>query len=144
MDKCKFCYHEELVRNGFARGAQRYRCKHCYRSQIAGDEREAYGNDVRRQALAMVLSGTAMREVARTLGISRQLIAKWTGRPDRIIERELRNLHVNSKEIGAMDNKDLPQYLQKKSRKQHYGWVIVGTEVTLVCLQKPPTATIER
>ncbi len=40
MEKCKFCLGESLVKNGFVRGFQRYRCNHCGNNQIAGDRRE--------------------------------------------------------------------------------------------------------
>ena len=42
MEKWKHCQGNKLVKNGFERNKQRYRCKECHRTCRAGDERVKY------------------------------------------------------------------------------------------------------
>lgn len=136
MEKCKTCFGERLVKNGFVRGQQRYRCQHCGKNQIMGDRREKHDNAVRRKALAMHLDSHGIRRIGRALKVPHQLVAKWVEDPDGIIAREIRNLHMVPRTIGMLEMDKLLAYARKNSAKHAYGWLWIGNEMKLLRLGK--------
>jgi transposase-like protein len=89
MENCKFCVGKELVKSGFVRGKQRYKCSSCGKNQIAGDRREKYPNSIRRQALEMYLNSSGIRSIGRVLKVPYQLVGKWVENAGKIVEREI-------------------------------------------------------
>jgi transposase len=76
---CKRCHSENVVKNGEARGQQRYRCKDCRYNFIVGDRRV---NDslVAKKALAVILyslSKASFSMLGRIFGVSRTLTYRW-------------------------------------------------------------------
>ena len=39
MPECKFCKSQKIVKSGFVRSKQRYKCKECGKNFVVGDER---------------------------------------------------------------------------------------------------------
>ena len=75
---CKQCGAYKIVKNGKARGFQRYRCKDCYFSFIEGDRRQK--TPVEAQALAVLLYGMGRSSygcIAKLLKVSRTAVYKW-------------------------------------------------------------------
>ena len=134
MVKCKFCSEEGLVKNGFARGKQRYRCKSCGKNQVFGDKREKYSNAIRRQAIEMYLNSCGLRSIGRVLKVPYQLVSKWIEGAGKIVEREILNLQTESREISILEMDELYTYIQKKSAKHEFGWLLIGTEAMLLQL----------
>ena len=54
-----------MVKNGFARGKQRYLCKGCGKNGIQGDERLRHSSAVQFQAVMMALNGVGHRSIGR-------------------------------------------------------------------------------
>ena len=67
--KCKYCGCEELCRNGFVRGVQRYLCKECKRNCTIF-KHSGYPLDRRIQALRLYLEGLGIRAIGRFLKVS--------------------------------------------------------------------------
>lgn len=134
MEKCKYCLGEKFVKNGFVRGVQRYRCTHCGKNQIKGDKRERYDNKTRGQALAMYLDSSGIRSIGRVLKVPHQSVSKWVENAGKIVEREIMNLHMAPRTISILGMDELFTYVQKKSAKCEYGWLLIGTETKLLQL----------
>ena len=134
MESCKFCFGEVLVRSGFVRGKQRYKCKDCGKNQVLGDAREKYTNAVRRQAIAMYLNSMGLRAIGRVLGIPYQLVARWVEHAGEIVEQEILKLQAEPRNIAILEMDELYTYIKKNSSKYEYGWLLIGTEARLLRL----------
>ena len=134
MEKCKYCLGEKFVKNGFVRGVQRYRCNHCGKNQIKGDKREKYDNKTRGQALAMHLNSSGFRSIGRALKLPHQSVSNWVENAGKIVEREIMNLHMTPRSISILEMDELFTYVQKKSAKCEYGWLLIGAEAKLLRL----------
>lgn len=131
---CKYCYDERLVKNGFVRGQQRWRCQSCFRNQVAGDKRTKYDNKIKHQALAMYLNSSGIRSIGRVLKVPHQLVAKWIENAGRLVEQEILNLRMTPRNISILEMDELFTYVQKNSGKYEYGWLLIGTEMKLLRL----------
>jgi transposase-like protein len=134
MEKCKYCYDERLVKNGFVRGKQRFRCQSCFKNQVPGDERAKYDNALRRRAMAMYLNSSGIRSIGRVLKVPHQLVARWIENAGKIVEREIMNLHLQPRNISILEMDELFTYVQKNSGTHEYGWLLIGTEMKLLRL----------
>jgi len=80
MITCKHCQSGQFVRNGTVRGGeQRYRCKRCGFTFIAGDDRKSPSLPVKR-ALALILyslRAASFDRLSHIFGVSRSLIHSW-------------------------------------------------------------------
>lgn len=134
MHHCKYCYDERLVKNGFVRGKQRYRCQSCFKNQVIGDKRGKYSNSIKHQALAMYLNSNGIRSIGRVLNVPHQLVAKWIALAGKLVEQEILNLHITPRNISILEMDELFTYVQKNSGKYEYGWLLIGTEMKLLRL----------
>ncbi len=134
MDACKFCGGERLVKNGYVRKVQRYRCAGCGKNQVRGDRRVKYDNATRKQALAMYLNSSGLRSIGRVLGVPFQLVSKWVADAGRIVEEEILKLRMNPRHVSILEMDELFTYVQKNSSRYAYGWLLIGTEMKLLRL----------
>jgi transposase-like protein len=134
MEKCKFCGCELVVKNGFVRNKQRYRCAECGKNQVAGDLRVKYDNATRHQALAMYLNSSGLRSIGRVLGVPFQSVSKWIANAGRIVEQEILKLRMNPRHVSILEMDELFTYVQKNSSRYEYGWLLIGTEMKLLRL----------
>ena len=134
MENCKYCYDTRLVKNGFVRGKQRWRCQSCFRNQVSGDGRKQYDNAVKRQALAMYLNSGGIRSIARVLNVSHQAVANWVENAGKIVEHEILNLHMTPRNISILEMDELYTFIQKNSNRHAFGWLLIGTEMRLLRL----------
>jgi len=132
MKECKFCNCQKLVKNGFTRGFQRYKCKECHRSQCSGDKRVRYDNKTRYMALAMYLNSSGFRSIGRVLGVPFQLVHHWVKRAGELVEEEAAKRLNPAREIPVLEMDELYTYIQKKSGKSEYGLLWIGTEMRLL------------
>lgn len=134
MESCKYCYDERLVKNGFVRGKQRWRCQSCFRNQVVGDRRKQYDNAIKRHALAMYLNSSGIRSIGRVLKVSHQSVANWVENAGKIVEQEILNLHMTPRNISILEMDELYTFIQKNSAKHEFGWLLIGTEMKLLRL----------
>ena len=79
MLTCKNCHSNEIVRNGFVRGKQRYRCKSCSVNFVQGDGR-TNSRIAGKKALVVLLYAlgkASFNMLGRLLGHSPSLIYRW-------------------------------------------------------------------
>jgi transposase-like protein len=134
MDICKFCSGDNLVKSGFVRGLQRYKCKYCGKNQVSGDKRAKYSNAIRRQAISMYLNSCGLRSIGRVLEVPYQLVAKWVENAGEIVEQEILKLQAEPRNITILEMDELYTYIKKNSVKYEYGWLLIGTEAKLLRL----------
>jgi len=131
---CKYCLDARLVKNGFVRGKQRFRCQSCFKNQVAGDERAKYSNELKRTAIAMYLNSSGIRSIGRVLDVPFQLVAKWIENAGKIVSQEILVRQMEPRHIGILEMDELYTYCQKNSSKCEYGWLLIGTEMKLLRL----------
>ena len=134
MKKCKFCKSEKLVRNGKARGKQRYLCNNCKREQTEGDGRIRYENKLKRCAIVLYLEGNGLRGIARILSeifdakIYFQTIAKWLKQAGHIVEEEVKSMrnNENNNNIEIVEMDELFTFIKKNKIRSEYGLLLTG------------------
>ena len=92
--KCKSCSSMQYVKNGFVRGLQRYKCKHC--SQNFTDTKPQ-GKPDSIKALAVLLYGicnASQGMIARLLSVSHVSIYRW-------IRKEAENINLPKTHMDA-------------------------------------------
>lgn len=75
--KCPKCKWQYSVRDGYAKGLQRYKCKNCnYRYTV--DAAPKLSDHLRRVALILYLEGYSLRDIAKYTGVhSHNTIVHW-------------------------------------------------------------------
>lgn len=132
--QCKYCLDSRLVKNGFVRDKQRYRCQSCFKNQVMGDERVKYNNEIRRQAIAMYLNSSGIRSIGRVLNVPFQLVSQWIENAGKIVGQEVLNRQMQPRHINILELDELFTYIQKNSSKSEFGWLLIGTEMKLLRL----------
>lgn len=73
---CKYC-GKDCIKNGKEKnGQQRFKCKHCKKSQQANYVYHAYDQDLNNSIIALTKEGVGIRATARLLGISPTTLIK--------------------------------------------------------------------
>lgn len=137
MENCKFCGSENLVKKGFVRGNQRFKCKNCKREQLEKDGRQKYSQKIIKTAFILFSEGNNYRTIARILSkvfrkkISYQLVIHWIRNkvvqmPENTIEND------KKREIAVVEMDELYTFFKKKRITSEYGLLL--TETACVCL----------
>ncbi len=76
---CKRCGSESVVKNGFARGSQRYRCKGCSLNFVEGDQRRKPQTAVKKALCVIMysLGKASFSMLGKILGHSPSIIYRW-------------------------------------------------------------------
>ena len=85
---CKKCNSRKVIKNGFVRGAQRYKCKKCGYNFIKGDKRVNQETSIKR-AFAIILYSLGKASygfIAKLFGVSSVAVYKWIKKEARIID----------------------------------------------------------
>ena len=69
------CSGEEIIKNGFIQGHQRYKCKGCGFNFTKGYRGKPL--ELRQQALKLYLEGMGFRAIGRVLEVSNVTVLKW-------------------------------------------------------------------
>ena len=79
MNQCPTCQSSEnQVKNGYtAAGSQLVKCKNCGRKYTPSPQLIGYDQDLREQAIRLVLDGSSQRQAARHTGVSHDTVANW-------------------------------------------------------------------
>ena len=83
---CPFCSSVDNTKDGFARGRQRYECKHCqyhYTVTRRSNERPA---ETRQLALELYLEGLGFRAIGRILKVSNTAVLGWVKKYGKSVE----------------------------------------------------------
>jgi transposase-like protein len=128
MIACKHCQSGQFVRNGTVRGGeQRYRCKRCGFTFIAGDDRKSPSLPVKR-ALAIILyslRAASFGRLSHIFGVSRSLIHSWVNTQETSIPpREVKGT------IEEMVSDEMLQFINAcASRSASKPWIVAQGEL---------------
>lgn len=76
MTVCKFCQSDQLCKNGFVRGLQRYKCKSCKKNFTITPLRGVPEKD-KLKAIVLYSSGLSMNRISKLFGVSATAVLKW-------------------------------------------------------------------
>lgn len=86
---CKHCGSENIVKDGYVAGKQRWKCKNCNKTTREGDARRKYKTWQKILAIKLKREGKSMSEIVRLTGAPRSLINYWLRNYLKIIKQEI-------------------------------------------------------
>ena len=92
MEKCKHCAGNKLIKNGFEKSKQRYKCKCCKRTCREGDERVKYTLEKKIRVLKWYLEGAGIRSIERMEEVSATLIVYWIRKMGSMLREKIESL----------------------------------------------------
>jgi transposase-like protein len=98
---CSRCQKQNIVKAGFTRGVQRYKCKDCNYFFIEVDRR-SYPKEMKIRAIQLYLEGLGFRAIERLLGISDTTVLLWVKELGKTIQ-ELEPFHPAKVELLELD-----------------------------------------
>ena len=153
---CKHCGGNHLVKNGLDKYSnQRYKCKNCGKTFIAGDKRIKHSLILRKIAVIAYLSGTSLRGIQRILNISHNIklsfcvINNWIKNAHNVLEEENQKRKEEIPKTGEktiipiIEMDELYTYAKKNQKIQkekntminEYGLLWTGSEMKLLHLK---------
>ena len=118
--KCLKCGSEAIVKNGFMKGLQRYKCKNC---SYQFTQETPRGKPLKDKVLALTLylSGLSMNMTGQIVGVSAQSVMRWIKMfYDKYAEMPLPEGTVQEVEIDEMHH-----YLSKKNTSFGSGKLLI-------------------
>lgn len=130
MEKCKKCSSKSLVKAGFARGLQKFKCKICKSFQIIGDKRCKYSSKIKTLAMLMYLENVGLRSIGRILNIPYQTISKWI----KIEGLKVEQIAEKTEEIEVLEIDEIVTFCKKNFVKFGYGLQLteIGTKLLIL------------
>lgn len=118
MKNCPKCKSERLVKNGFQRGKQRYKCKECGFNPTV--EEVGYPEEFRAKILAIYLEGVGIRAISRIFKISVGSVINW-------IREAGENLGKpkQAKSVEIMELDEMHHWVGSKKRQSGSGSLFV-------------------
>jgi transposase-like protein len=145
--KCKFCSGLKIVKNGFVRNSQRYKCGSCGKNFIKGDKRENefYSNQTRNMVIRMYLNNCGIRRIAHILKLPLSTTFGWIKKAGKIVDEMVKNKNEEFDKIEILEMDELFTYIKKNQeqiKKQgkelenipEYGLLWIGTDLKLLRL----------
>lgn len=118
---CPKCQHEQVVKNGFVKGAQRWKCKGCtYEFTRLTPKGKPIA--LKAWAIALVVSGLSFRAVGRLLKVSGNAVANWVQlRADQLPDPP------EPAQVTAIEVDELWHFIQKRQTHSGYGlpWIVI-------------------
>jgi transposase-like protein len=115
MEKCKHCAGNKLIKNGFEKSKQRYKCKCCKRTCREGDERVKYTLEKKIRVLKWYLEGAGIRSIERMEEVSATLIVYWIRKMGSMLREKIESTKVpeKAKDVEILEVDELFSYCQK-------------------------------
>jgi len=128
MKQCKNCHSEEVIKNGRARGVQRYKCKVCGLNFVEGDRRQKPQTAVKK-ALCVILYSlgkTSFSMLGKILHHSPSIIYRWVVEAMAKTEEPLVSSNIQEIEFDEMWH-----FLQKKVKNSGLSkpWIVAQGEL---------------
>lgn len=120
MQKCPKCFGENIVKSGYIKDKQRYKCKNCqyfFTVEKLGKQIDDYYVT---KALQLYLEGLSFREIERIIGVSHVSVASWVKKYN-IQRPTISNSKSNYK---IFKKNELIDYLQQENQLQGAGFII--------------------
>ena len=112
---CEKCRSEKISKNGHNRGAQRYVCKEC--GVTFSEKPPQYSEEVKKQAIEMVLNGVGIRETARFVKSSHTTVINWLREAHRILQAVKKEEKV-SERADIIEFDEIYTFVKKKDNGQ--------------------------
>jgi transposase len=136
--KCKKCKGNKIVKAGFVRGYQRYKCKECL---YYFTDTPIRGHSLCEKLLSLQLyaSGLSLRRIGYLLQVSQVTIQKWI---QKLVPELCPKLQPEGR-VLVMEMDEMWHYLQSKKTNSGYGKLCVVIPVDLltgnlgVVIEKP-------
>ena len=74
---CPQCNSSNIIKSGFAKGRQRFKCKQCNYQFTSFSQERGKPLWMKLEAVLMYLSGMSMNAAAKILGVSAQSVLNW-------------------------------------------------------------------
>ena len=114
--KCPKCANNQYVRNGYAKGKQRYKCKLCS-CNFTRSSRHGYSVEVKFQAIHRVHYGFSARDTADALKISHVSIMRWVSKTAKLVNTMRKRVETDKNVfVRIMREKELFDYLEQNSK----------------------------
>ena len=120
LENCKYCGCSGVWKFGVVNGKQRYKCKHCARSQSEIDGREKYSAQERKFAITLYLEGNGFRRIARIMTktfekeFRHQTIQYWIKKAGIQVLKQAKE-RVTSAKMEVLEMDELYTYVKKKT-----------------------------
>lgn len=122
MELCRFCHSDLVIKSGFVRDKQRYKCKLCSKHFIVNLSPRGIAPQVKIQALLMIKEGMGFRSTARILGVSLTAVLNWFKHKALMIKQIVDHQTIEDiKEIDVVEIDEMWHYNQKNKEKYGYG-----------------------
>jgi transposase-like protein len=121
--KCSKCTSENSVKNGFAKGRQRFRCKNCGNNYSVEQKSTAKLPSVRRMGLMMYLEGIGFNSIGRLLGVSHVAVIKWIKKYGSQL-----NEVKNESPVEVVEVDEMHSYIMSKKTTVGYGLQLIERE----------------
>jgi transposase-like protein len=122
--QCPRCKSESYYKNGFMKGAQRYKCKECKYSYTKNTTKRGYDNiELKREVLRYYLEGIGFRRIERLLGVNYGTAYNWV----KIAGKKAKEIIENDsklKNVDVLELDELCTYVKKKPKNISYGQLL--------------------
>jgi transposase len=128
MISCKNCQQTHIIKNGFVRGKQRYKCQQCHYNFVVGDARHKAETEIKK-ALSVILYALGKSSfgfLAKLFGVSRTTTYYWIRDIAQTIDTP-----VIPDDVQAIDFDEMWHFLQSKKRNSGSSkqWIIAQGEL---------------
>lgn len=111
-DRCLKCHSPHRVKNGKAKGQQRYKCKECA-YQYTRITPRGFSTKDKTLALILYLSGVSMNMTAQIIGTTAQSVMRWI----KEFYEHYKDLPQPQQEIQEIELDEMHHFLAKKKIK---------------------------
>ena len=117
---CLKCGSEAIVKNGFMKGLQRYKCKNCSYQFTKNTPRGKPMKD-KILALTLYLSGLSMNMIGQIVGVSAQSVMRWL----RIFYSQYAEIPLPEGSVQEVEIDEMHHFLCKKNRLSGSGKYLI-------------------
>lgn len=129
MRYCPKCQKPDLIKDGFTKGKQRYKCKICSHRTIFSTNTYHSNVSIKRQALHLYLEGLGFRSIGRILKFSHVSIYRWI----KSFGEKLKNIQKKEKAAIKVEIDEMHTYVKKKTQNG-YGYLLIELEKSSLIL----------
>jgi IS1 family transposase/transposase-like protein len=112
---CPRCGSFEYIKDGFAKGRQRYQCKHCELRYTVTQRSGERPPETRQLAIDMYLEGLGFRAIGRVLKVSHTAVFNWVKKAEKEV-----SLPVENKPVEVAELDEMHTYV---GQKKNYRWI---------------------
>ena len=147
--KCKFCSSLKIIKSGFVRGSQRFKCRSCGKNFIEGDKREndSYSKEMRNMVIRMYLNNCGIRRIAHILKLPLSTTFGWIRKAGKIVDEMVKSKNEEFEKIDILEMDELFTYVKKNQEQikrqgkgseniPEYGLLWIGTDLKLLRLRQ--------